>query len=136
VTIQGSGGIYWQGGSGHALATFLLKNTGPVACLVKAKDQPLLLNGDDSVLILGAGAGPSAYLALAPGGILHADVQTGNLCNAPAIVAPVRVAFMMPGGTGLVVATPLTSSDTGGIPPCLGDPSIYTGSIEMQPWAP
>jgi hypothetical protein len=103
---------------------------------VKAKAQPLLLNGNDSVLILGAAAGSSSTLTIAPGGSLHTDVQTGNLCDAPPIVAPVRVAFMIPGGTGEVVATPLSPTDEGGVPPCLGDPSVYTGSIEMQPWAP
>jgi hypothetical protein len=113
-----------------------LKNTGSVSCTVRAKDQPLLLNGDDSILILGAAGGSSALLTLGPGAVLHADVQTGNMCDTPAIVAPVRVAFMMPGGTGLVVATPLSASDTGGVPPCLADPSVYSGSISMQPWAP
>jgi len=136
VTIKGSGGIYWQGGSGHQMATFELKNNGATACLLKAKGQPLLLNGNDTILILGAAAGSPATLTLAPGGKVHADVQTGNLCDSPAAVAPVRVAFMMPGGTGLVVAAPLSPSDLGGIPPCLGDPSIYTGSIEMQNWTP
>jgi hypothetical protein len=136
INIQGSSGIYWQGGGGHKLATFVLKNNGSLACTVKAKDQLLLLNGDGSTLILGAAAGTSATLTLAAHGSVHADVQTGNLCDAPAIVAPVKVAFMMGGGTGLVEATPLSSSDVGGVPPCLGDPSIYTGSIEAQPWAP
>lgn len=136
LTIQGSGGIYWQGGGGHALATFALKNVGAATCTVKAKAQPLLLNGDDSILILGPAAGTSSTLTLAAGATLHTDIQTGNLCDAPTIVPPVRVAFMIPGGTGLVVAKPLSASDAGGIPPCLGDPSVYTGSIAMQPLAP
>lgn len=136
ITIQGTGGVYWQGGTGHELATFVLKNTGTVACTVKAKDQVLLLNSDDSVLILGPAAGTSATLTIPAGGVLHTDVQTGNLCDAPTPVPPVRVAFMMPGGTGLVVAKPLSPTDAGGVPPCLGDPSVYTGSISMQPWAP
>jgi hypothetical protein len=121
---------------GHVMATFHLKNNGPIACTVKAKDQPLLLNGNDTILINGPAAGSSATLTLAPGGTLSTDVQTGNLCDAPAIVAPVRVAFMMPGGTGEVVATPLSPTDEGGIPSYMGDPSVYSGSIDMQPWAP
>jgi hypothetical protein len=102
---------------------------------IKAKAQALLLNGDDSILILGHAPGTSATLTIGPGAAVHADVQTGNFCDGPAIVAPVRVALMMPGGTGLIVAKPLSSSDTGGVPPCLGDPSIYSGSIDVQPWA-
>lgn len=136
LTIKGTSGIYWQGGGGHQMATFILKNNGSVACNVKAQNQPLFLNGNGSILILGAAAGTSSTLKIAAHGSVHADVQTGNLCNAPAIVAPTKVAFMMAGGTGLVMATPLSSSDEGGVPPCLGDPSIYSGSIEAQPWAP
>ena len=135
ATVQSSGGISWQSGAGHRMATFVLKNVGPVACNVKAKSQPLLLNGDDSILILGPAPGSSATLMLAPGGTVHTIVQTGNLCGAPTIIAPVKVAFMMPGGVGLVVATPLSASDEGGMPPCMGDPSTYSGSIDMQPWA-
>jgi hypothetical protein len=96
----------------------------------------MLLNGDGSVLILGLAAGASATLTLAPSGTLKAIVQTGNLCNSPTILAPVKVGFMEPGSTGLVVAQPLSPSDVGGVPGCLGDPSITSGSIEMQPWSP
>jgi hypothetical protein len=63
---------------GHVMATFHLKNNGPIACTVKAKDQPLLLNGNDTILINGPAAGSSATLTLAPGGTLSTDVQTGN----------------------------------------------------------
>jgi len=136
LTIKATSGIYWQGGGGHQLATFVLKNNGAVACHVKAKNQPLLLNGDGSILILGAAAGTSATLTVASHGTIHTDVQTGNLCDAPAIVAPVKVAFMMGGGVGLVMATPLSSSDTGGVPSCLGDNTVYSGSIDSQTWAP
>ena len=136
LTIKATSGIYWQGGAGHAMATFVLKNNGSVACTIKAKNQPLFLNGNGSILILGLAAGTSSTIKLAVHGTVHADIQTGNLCDAPAIVAPTRVAFMMSGGTGLVVATALSASDEGGVPPCLGDPSVYSGSIAAQPWAP
>jgi hypothetical protein len=118
------------------MATLILKNTGAVACNIKAKSQPLLLNGDGSVLVLGAAAGTSTTLKIVPGGKIHADVQTGNVCGLPAIIDPVKVGFMFGGGTGLVVATPLSSTDEGALPSCMGDPSIYSGSIEVQPWAP
>ena len=35
-----------------------------------------------------------------------------------------------------VVATPLSPTDEGGVPSCMGDPSVYSGSIDMQPWTP
>jgi Protein of unknown function (DUF4232) len=137
LTITDSGGgIYWQGGGGHKLAAVVVKNMGAVPCTLKAMNQVLLLNGDDSILILGKGAPTSTTLTVAPGGTLRTQVQTGNFCDGPTIVAPVRAAFMVPGGTGLIVVTPPAPTDTGGVPPCLGDPGVYTGSVEMQPWAP
>jgi Protein of unknown function (DUF4232) len=135
ITVQASSGIYWQSGAGHRLATLILKNNGSVACSIKPKTQPLMLNGDDSVLVVGPAAATSTAIKVAPGGKLHADVQTGNAYDLPTIVDPIKVAFMIPGGTGLVIATPLSSSDEGALPPCLGDPGIYSGSIDVQPWA-
>jgi hypothetical protein len=135
ISVQVSGGIAWQSGAGHRMATLILKNTGAVACNIKAKSQPLLLNGDGSVLVLGASPGASSTLKMVPGGKIHADVQTGNACGLPAIIDPVKVGFMF-GGTGLVVVTPLSSTDEGALPSCMGDPSVYSGSIDVQPWAP
>ena len=135
ITIQTVSGLTWQGGSGHQLATFQLKNTGPVPCLVKAKSQPLLLNGDGSILITGPDPGSAGSLMLGPGATLKASVQTGNLCAAPPIVAPVQVAFVM-SGTGLVTAAATSPTDVGGVPPCGGDATVPSGDIQMTSWAP
>jgi hypothetical protein len=130
-----SGGSAWQGGAGHQMASFQLKNNGPVACLVRAKSQPLLVNGDGIILITGADAGAAATLRVEPNGILKSSVQTSNLCAAPPIVAPVLVEFVLP-GTGLVIVPAPSTTDTGGVPSCLADPGTPTGSIDMQSWAP
>ncbi|MGD0019915.1 MAG: hypothetical protein ABSD62_11725 [Candidatus Limnocylindrales bacterium] len=135
ITITVSGGLTWQSGAGHEMATFELKNTGPVPCLVKSKSQPLLLNGDDSILITGPDPGSAPMLRLEPNGTLLASVQTSNLCAAPPIVAPVRVAFVI-SGTGMVTADPASPTDLAGVPPCMADNSVPSGDIQMTSWAP
>ncbi|HEX7613442.1 MAG TPA: hypothetical protein VF371_11775, partial [Candidatus Limnocylindrales bacterium] len=62
IEITVDQGIFWQGAAGHRGAKFTLTNEGSAACIVKAKSQPLLLNGDGAVLITGAAAGTSAAL--------------------------------------------------------------------------
>jgi len=128
-------GVYWQGAAGHRAAKFKLTNDGSAGCIVKAKSQPLLLNGDGGVLITGAAAGSSASLTVSAGSSISTQVQTGNLCHAATIVAPVRVAFVLP-GIGTVIATTGSPTDTGAIPPCLGDPGVNSGDITMTLWAP
>ncbi len=135
ITILTDSGLTWQSGTGHQLATFQLKNTGPVPCLVKAKSQPVLLNGDDSILITGLDPGSAGTLMVDPNATLKTSVQTSDLCGAPPIVAPVQVAFIM-SGTGLVTVAATSPTDVGGIPPCLTDPTIPTGEIQMTSWAP
>jgi hypothetical protein len=136
ITIILQGGLAWQSGAGHEMATFQLKNTGSTPCLISSKDQPLLLNGDGSILISGPAAGSSPNLMLAPNATMLASVQTSNLCAAPPIVAPVVVAFVMPGGTGMVTSSAASSTDLGGVPSCLGDNTAPSGDIEMTSWAP
>ncbi len=134
--IDLSGGLYWSGAAGSESANFSLKNTSSAACLVRTKAQPQLVNGDGKILITGAKPAASAALSLAPGATLNTMVQTSNLCDAPPIVAPVRVAFSLSGGFARVVASPASPSDTGGIPPCNGSPTVPSGSISMHDWAP
>jgi hypothetical protein len=135
VSIVANGATAWQSGSGHAMADFIVKNVGPVQCTIRSKSTPVLLNGDTSILITGAGPGSVPLLNLAPGASVKASVQTSNLCAAPPIIAPVQVGFIM-GGTGLVIASPASASDIGGVPPCSGDNGIPAGSIQMTSWAP
>jgi len=135
ISISTQSGLGWQTVSGHQMANFELKNTGSTVCLVSSKSQPLLLNGDNSPLITGSNPGSSTSLRLQPGATLKATVQTGNLCAAPPLIAPLQVAFVMP-GTGLVIAAPASQSDMGGAPPCTGDATKPSGDIQMSSWAP
>jgi hypothetical protein len=135
IDITADSGNYWQGAAGQRQAKFTLTNGGSTNCIVKAKSQPLLLNGDGAVLITGPAAGSSASLTVPAGASLSTEVQTGNLCHAATIVAPIRVAFVMP-GTGTEIATTASATDTGGIPPCLGDANVTSGDISMTTWAP
>jgi hypothetical protein len=135
IEITADSGTYWQGAAGQRTARLTLTNSGSTGCIVRAKSQPLLLNGDGGVLITGAAAGTSASLTVAAGASLRTQVQTGNLCHAPTIVAPVRVAFVMP-GIGTEIATTATATDTGAIPPCVGDSAVASGDIRMTVWAP
>jgi len=135
VSIVANGASAWQSGSGHAMADFTVKNIGSSQCTMQSKSQPVLLNGDTTILIMGSGPGSVPLLNLAPGASVKASVQTSNLCAAPAIIAPVQVGFIM-SGTGLVIASPASPSDIGGVPPCTGDNSIASGTIQMTSWAP
>jgi hypothetical protein len=124
----------WEGAAGHRIASVELTNTGSAECTVAALLQPQLVDGNGAVLIDSPAPAASADLSVTPGGVLKTLVQDGNYCG-PAPVAPVSVAFVFPGGLGRIVATPLSSTDTTGVPPCLGAPGS-AGDIEMQPLAP
>ncbi len=115
---------------GHLIAHVELTNNGP-ACLLASKAQPQLVDGHGSVLINGAAAASSSA-PVGTGEVRNALVQDGNYCG-PAPVAPVSVAFVLPAGAGRVVATPLSATDSSGVPGCLGGAGS-AGTIEMQPW--
>ena len=135
IAITVNGGVAWQSGSGHEMASFVLTNKGSAPCLFKSKSQPMLLNGDGSILLSGPNPGSVPMLMLAAGKTLQASVQTANLCAAPPITAPVRVGFLI-AGTGLVIADPASPTDLGGVPPCTGDANVPSGDIQMTSWAP
>jgi hypothetical protein len=124
----------WEGATGHRIASVELTNTGSAECTVAALLQPQLVDGNGAVLIDSPAPAPSAAVSVSAGGVLKTLVQDGNYCG-PAPVAPVSVAFVVPGGLGRIVATPLSPTDTTGVPPCLGPPGS-AGDIEMQPLAP
>ncbi len=124
----------WEGAAGHRIATVELTNTASSTCLVATLLQPQLVDGTGAVLIDGTPPASSATVSMGPGGVLKTLVQDGNYCG-PTPAAPVSVAFVFPGGLGRIVATPLSATDTSGVPPCLGAPGS-AGDIEMQPWAP
>jgi len=133
IAITADSGTYWQGAASSKDAKFTLTNAGSVDCTVQAKAQPLLLNGDGGVLITGAAAGTSDAVTVAAGASVSAEVQTGNLCHAPTIVAPVRVAFALP-RIGTIVATTASPTDEGAVPSCDGNPAVKSGNISMTPW--
>ena len=123
----------WDGATGHRIATVELRNAGSSSCLWPTLDQPQLVDGNGIILISGAVAAAGDALNLAPGDVVTTLVQDGNYCRQTP-VAPVTVAFVMPGGTGRVVATPVSSTDLDGVPPCTGSTGS-PGDIEMHPWS-
>jgi hypothetical protein len=135
ISIKPVNGQNWQSSAGHEMASFVLKNNSASSCLVQAKNQPMLINGDNSILIAGSVPGTTTMLNLAPGASLQAAVQTSNFCAGPPVVAPVRVGFVI-NGTGLVLVDPTSASDVSAVPPCSGDPSTPSGDIQMTSWAP
>jgi hypothetical protein len=135
IVFVAQDGYFWQAGAGSQMATLELTNIGTAACTIKAKSQPFLLNGDGTVLIAGDPPEASTTLTVIPGGRLRTMVQTGNLCGAPDIVAPTTVAFILPGVDGMVKADPISDTDTGGVPACMGDPSVHSGGIGAHDWA-
>ena len=132
ATIVEDSGGFWQGAAGSRLATFRITNKGKTPCTVRVMSRPQLQNGNGTTLINGAAPTTKSVLTVAVGGSLTTMIQTSNLCKAPAIVAPVRVAFVL--DTGTVVASPASATDTGGVPPCNGEPGVASGSISMQQW--
>jgi hypothetical protein len=124
----------WEGAAGHRIAHVELTNTASAACQVADLATPQLVDGTGAVLIDGTPPASSSTLSMTPGAVFKTLVQDGNYCG-PAPAPPVSVAFVFPGGLGRIVATPLSATDTSGLPPCLGAPGS-AGDIEMQPWAP
>ena len=123
----------WEGATGHRIATVELTNVGSSTCQWPTLDQPQLVDGSGAILIAGAAAPVGDVLNLAPGEVLTTLVQDANYCRQDP-VAPVTVAFVMPGGTGRVVAAPVSSADLDGVPPCNGAAGS-PGDIEMHPWS-
>ncbi len=123
----------WQGATGHRIATVELTNTGSVSCSWPVLDQPQLVDGAGTILINGVAAAPGAILTLAPGDLVTTLVQDGNYCRQDP-VAPVTVAFVLPGGSGRVIADPVSATDIDGVPPCNGTAGS-PGDIEMHPWS-
>jgi Domain of unknown function (DUF4232) len=124
----------WDGAAGHRIATVELTNAGPAECGLDTLDRVQLVDGDDAVLIDGEAPPAGDILSLSPDDTVATLVLDGNYCG-PTPVAPVTVAFVLPGGVGRVVAAPLSPTDVEGVPPCSTAPGT-AGSIEMHPWTP
>jgi hypothetical protein len=119
---------------GNRTAHVEVTNTDSATCHIRKLDRPQLVDGHGSVIINGLAPAASSFISIAPGGVLKTLVNTANYCG-PDPVAPVRVAFIYPGGVGRFVATALSPTDLSGVPPCNGAPGS-AGDITMQPWAP
>ena len=126
--------VSWEGAAGSRIGSIELVNSGAGPCTMFALAHPMLLDGAGSTLIEGAQPPVSEVHVIAPGQTLSTLVQASNYCG-PEPVAPVTVAFVLPGGLGRVVAAPPSTADTYGLPPCTGAAGT-PGNIEMQPWAP
>ncbi|MES2210445.1 MAG: DUF4232 domain-containing protein [Chloroflexota bacterium] len=124
----------WDGAAGSRIGTVELVNIGTSTCVVFVLARPQLVDGTGSILIDGSQPAALKTVEIIPGGIVTAAVQVSNYCG-PGPVPPVTVAFVLPDGLGRVVAAPLSTTDTGGLPPCNG-PAGSPGTIGMQPWAP
>jgi hypothetical protein len=125
--------LKWEGVSGHRAATVRLTNAGTSACTVADVDRPQLVGGNGAILINGTAPAATTSLTVAAGAALTTSVLTGNYCGSTP-VPPVTVAFVLPASIGRVVASPVSATDTDGVPPCLGPGG--PASIQMQPWAP
>jgi hypothetical protein len=124
----------WDAGAGNRTAHVEVTNSGTSTCRFRTLDRPQLADGLGSVLINGAVPGASTLLTIGPGTVLKTMVQVSNYCG-PSPVAPVTVAFVLPGGSARFVATPVSATDLDGVPPCNGAPGS-AGDIGMQPWGP
>jgi Domain of unknown function (DUF4232) len=124
----------WDGAAGHRIATVELTNAGPAECGLDTLDRVQLVDGGDAVLIDGEAPPAGDILSLSPDDTVATLVLDGNYCG-PTPVAPITVAFVLPGGVGRVVAAPLSPTGVEGVPPCSGPPGS-AGTIEMHPWAP
>jgi hypothetical protein len=123
----------WDAGQGHRTANVEVTNTASTTCKIRALDQAQLVDGHGSVIINGQLPAASKFLIMAPGSVLTTLVDADNYCG-PAPIAPVKVAFIYPGGVGRFIATALSPTDLSGVPPCMGAGS--GAHVEMQPWAP
>jgi Protein of unknown function (DUF4232) len=124
----------WDSGAGHRFAHVEVTNAGFAPCRLASLDRPQLVDGHGSVLIDGTDPAAPALVTVAAGGVLMADVDASNYCG-PDPVAPVSVAFVAGGLAVRFVATPVSSTDSSGVPPCLGSPGD-AGDISMTAWQP
>ena len=126
--------IDWQGAAGSRIADVRLYNTSFGSCYVRNFPQVRLVSGTGHSLI--AGHSPSSAGAphtIAPLHYLRTMVQTSNYCGG-SFTTPVTLTFTLTGTLGRVVAIPVSTTDDGGVPSCLGAPGS-AGSISMHAWS-
>jgi hypothetical protein len=124
--------LRWEGAMGSRIGTVTLTNGGTAACTLPSMNQVQLLDKKQDVLLDSGPAAASDALTLQPGDVVSTLVEATNYCQ-PQPPAPITVGFIVDGA--LVVAEPVTPTDTDGLPPCNGNPGS-AGSMSMHPWQP
>jgi hypothetical protein len=122
-----------QVAAGSRIADVRLVNTSFVPCVLRDYPRVRLVSAHGATMVNGTAASATAAThLLAALGFLRTEVSASNYCG-PAYTAPVTLAFLLPGTLGRIVAMPVSSTDTGGVPPCLGAPGS-AGHISMHAW--
>ena len=125
--------VNWEGAAGSRIANVRLVNTSFTSCYVRNFPRVRLVSGTGVTLIGGSAASTTASTrVIAPLHLVKAEVLTSNYCG-PTFAAPATLTFSFAGTLGRVIAMPVSSSDTGGVPPCNGAPGS-AGSISMHAW--
>ena len=135
IALTPQNGGAWQTATDKKTAVFTLTNRGKTACDVKAMSQPELVNGDGTILLMGAAAPDSETIFVGSGDSLHTTVSVRNLCGKTTLIAPLRIAFVFPGAGDPIIAMPADVNDLGANPGCQGDPNTTSGAVEMQAWS-
>lgn len=123
----------WEGAAGSRIATIRLYNTSFTTCYVRNFPQVRLASATGHTLIAGRAASTTGSPhTVRPLHYLTTDVADSNYCGG-SFTAPATLTFTLTGTLGRVVAIPLSTTDTSGVPPCNGSPGS-AGSISMHAW--
>jgi hypothetical protein len=125
--------VNWEGAAGNRIANVRLYNTSFTTCYVRNFPRVRLVSATGHTLIGGSAASTTAARkVIHPLQFVRTEVNTSNYCG-PAFTAPATLTFTLTGTLGRVVAIPVSSSDTSGVPPCNGAPGS-AGHISMHAW--
>jgi hypothetical protein len=123
----------WEGAAGSRIGNVRVHNTSFTSCYVRNFPRVRLVSATGVTLISGSAASTTGLThVIAPLHYLRTEVSASNYCGA-AFTAPATLTFTLTGTLGRVVAIPLTTTDTSGVPPCLGAPGS-AGHITMHAW--
>jgi long-subunit fatty acid transport protein len=124
----------WEGAAGSRIASVRLYNTSFTTCYVRNFPQVRLVSGTGHTMIAGHSASTTGSThSIAPLHYLRTEVQDSNYCGG-SYATPVTLTFTLTGTLGRVVAIPLSTTDSFGVPPCNGSPGD-PGSINMHAWS-
>jgi Protein of unknown function (DUF4232) len=125
--------VNWEGAAGSRIANVRLVNTSFTSCYVRNFPRVRLVSATGATLIGGSAASTTASThTIAPLHLLLTEVSDSNYCGH-SFMAPATLTFTLTGSLGRVVAIPVSSSDTSGVPPCNGAPGS-AGHISMHAW--